>query len=101
MTKTLLFSVEDTARSLGIGRSSLYLLIAEGKIATVKIGRRTLIREDEITRYVEDLSETRKKQNAGSNNDRLFRARGSEQSSEAFFSELEPTTREGHTGDGR
>ena len=57
MTKQILHSVLNTAQMLGIGRSSLYLLIAEGEIPTVKIGRRTLIREDEILKYVERLQE--------------------------------------------
>ena len=55
MTAPLLHSIQASTRILGIGRSSLYGLIAEGKICTVKIGRRTLIPDQEIRRYVESL----------------------------------------------
>jgi|GEM_PF-1160992 excisionase family DNA binding protein len=55
MTTPLLHSIQSSTRILGIGRSSLYGLIAEGKIYTVKIGRRTLIPDREIRRYVESL----------------------------------------------
>jgi len=68
MTKQILHSVLNTAHMLGIGRSSLYLLIAEGEIPTVKIGRRTLIREDEILKYIERLEEGYPASNEGSRN---------------------------------
>lgn len=55
MTTPLLHSIQSSTQILGIGRSSLYGLIAEGKIYTVKIGRRTLIPDREIRRYVESL----------------------------------------------
>jgi len=35
--------IKDACRMTGIGRSKLYLLIAEGKIDTIKIGSMTLI----------------------------------------------------------
>jgi excisionase family DNA binding protein len=40
---------------LGIGRSKLYELVAQGEIKVVRIGRRTLIPHDELTRYVASL----------------------------------------------
>jgi excisionase family DNA binding protein len=55
MNPPLLHSVQSSTQILGIGRSSLYGLIAEGQICTVKIGRRTLIPDREIRRYVESL----------------------------------------------
>ena len=36
--------IKDARRMTGIGRSKLYLLIAEGKIETIKIGSMTLVR---------------------------------------------------------
>ena len=51
-----LLSVTEAMQALGIGRSSLYSLIAENKIRIVKIGRRTLISDQEITRFVNDLT---------------------------------------------
>jgi len=55
MNTPLLHSIQASTLILGIGRSSLYGLITEGKIYTVKIGRRTLIPDLEIQRYVESL----------------------------------------------
>ncbi|WP_448206470.1 helix-turn-helix domain-containing protein [Azospirillum sp. sgz302134] len=40
----LCLSVEETQRTLGVGRTSVYKLINEGKLEIVKIGRRTLIK---------------------------------------------------------
>lgn len=44
--------INETARSLGIGRTSVYKLIAEGKLETIKIGRRTLVKTDSIRALV-------------------------------------------------
>ena len=41
-------SVNDTARVLGIGRTKVYELINAGRLETVKIGRRTLVRTASI-----------------------------------------------------
>lgn len=54
----LLHPIPDAAAVLGIGRSTLYELITAGEIATVKIGRRTLITQDELERYVSTLTPT-------------------------------------------
>lgn len=53
----LLHPIPDAAEVLGIGRSTLYELIATGQIKVVKIGRRTLIAQDELERYVSDLGQ--------------------------------------------
>lgn len=52
----LLHPIPDAAQVLGIGRSTLYELIAEKKITAIKIGRRTLIAQDELERYVRSLT---------------------------------------------
>jgi excisionase family DNA binding protein len=41
-------SINDTAQALGIGRTKIYELINVGRLETVKIGRRTLVRIDSI-----------------------------------------------------
>jgi excisionase family DNA binding protein len=46
--KPMLCSISDAAAALGLGRSKTYQLIAEGKLATVTIGRRRLVRLDSI-----------------------------------------------------
>jgi excisionase family DNA binding protein len=57
MTTPMLHSIQSSTQILGIGRSSLYSLIATGKICPVKIGRRTLIPDREIRRFIEQLIE--------------------------------------------
>lgn len=48
MDEALLFSIEDAARALGIGRSKTYELINRGRLLTVTIGRRRLVRVDSV-----------------------------------------------------
>jgi excisionase family DNA binding protein len=51
----LLYPIPDAQAQLGIGRSTVYELIAKGDLQTVKIGSRTLISHDELVRYVDRL----------------------------------------------
>jgi len=46
--ESLLISIPDAARALGLGRSKLYELIAEGRLETVSIGRRRLVRVESV-----------------------------------------------------
>ena len=39
----LTISVVDAAKMLGVGRTLIYAMISNGRLATVKLGRRTLI----------------------------------------------------------
>jgi len=45
---TLLCSITDAAGALGLGRSKLYELISEGRLETVLIGRRRLVRVESL-----------------------------------------------------
>jgi excisionase family DNA binding protein len=47
-SEPLAYSVTDAARTAGIGRSTLYDLMAHGELAYVKIGSRRLIRHEEL-----------------------------------------------------
>lgn len=40
----VLVSIPEAGRMLSVGRSTLYRLISDGQLETVKIGRRTLVR---------------------------------------------------------
>lgn len=50
-------SIVEAARSLGIGRSTIYELIAAGKLRKFNIGKRALIAESEIKRFVSESME--------------------------------------------
>jgi excisionase family DNA binding protein len=45
-------SITNASASLGICKSSVYTLINEGRLATVKIGRRRLVKADSIRALV-------------------------------------------------
>lgn len=49
----ILISVNDAARTLSLGRTSIYELINQGQLEIVKIGRRTLVRVESLRRLVE------------------------------------------------
>jgi excisionase family DNA binding protein len=51
----LAISINDTAKALGVGRSSVYSLLKAGRLDAIKIGRRTLLTTESIKR----LSQTR------------------------------------------
>jgi excisionase family DNA binding protein len=50
---TVLCSVADAARSLGIGKTKAYDLISEGQLDTVSIGTRRLVKVTSIHQLVE------------------------------------------------
>lgn len=49
----LVYSVNETARLLCVGRTSIYAMIADGRLESFKLGRRTLIRGESIRRLVD------------------------------------------------
>ncbi len=49
----LAYSINDTAKALSLGRTSIYAMIADGRLEAFKLGRRTLIKADSIRRVVE------------------------------------------------
>jgi len=51
----LLLKPEDAARLLGISRSTVFDLIAHGKIESLKIGRSRRILQSEIEKFIGDL----------------------------------------------
>lgn len=56
----LLHQVPEACRRLGIGKNSLYKLIAEGRLKPVKIGRRTLLPDAELVRFTDELTRSAK-----------------------------------------
>ncbi|MDR3493356.1 MAG: helix-turn-helix domain-containing protein [Ancalomicrobiaceae bacterium] len=51
-SEPLSYRVDDACRALGIGRTTLYGLIACGQLKAIKIAGRTLIPRSEIERLV-------------------------------------------------
>ncbi len=48
----------DAGAALGVGRTTIFELIASGELRSVRIGRRRLIPAAELHRYAERLIET-------------------------------------------
>lgn len=48
----LAYSINETARLLSLGRTSIYAMIGDGRLDAFKLGRRTLIRAESIKRLV-------------------------------------------------
>jgi excisionase family DNA binding protein len=46
-------SITEAAEALGLGRTSIYALINDGRLETIKIGRRRLIKVNSIHRLLE------------------------------------------------
>jgi excisionase family DNA binding protein len=49
----LAVSINDTVKALGVGRTSIYAMIAEGRLEAFKLGRRTLVKTESIKRLVD------------------------------------------------
>jgi len=50
----LLVSISEAAKSLNLGRTSIYGLISEGKLDTRKMGRRRLVTTASLKRLVDN-----------------------------------------------
>ena len=48
-------SINDATKLVGLGRTTIYKLIEEGRIETIRIGRRTLCKVASLQRLVDDL----------------------------------------------
>ena len=51
----LMFRVNEVVAATGIGRTTLYALIRDGKLKTKKLGARTLIARSELERMLSEL----------------------------------------------
>ena len=49
----LAYSINETARLLSMGRTSIYAMIADNRLETLKLGRRTLVRAESIRRLID------------------------------------------------
>lgn len=48
----MLLSINETAKALSLGRTSIYALIDQGRLETVKLGRRNLIKVSSISALI-------------------------------------------------
>lgn len=46
-------SINDAAKALSLGRTSIYALIRNGKLDSFKLGRRTLIKVESVRRLLD------------------------------------------------
>jgi excisionase family DNA binding protein len=53
----LLYSIPEAAGRLGLGRSTMYRLVYENKLRTVRIGQRRLVSRSELERFVAELED--------------------------------------------
>ena len=51
--KPLALSISDTVKVLGVGRTSVYAMIKNGRLETFKLGRRTLVKTESIRLLVD------------------------------------------------
>lgn len=55
----LALSINDAAKVLSLGRTSIYAMIGDGRLEAFKLGRRTLIRMESVRRIVASATELR------------------------------------------
>lgn len=53
MIEAVAFSIDDMARRTGLSRSFLYTEMQAGKLTTIKVGRRRLVRAVDEAAYLE------------------------------------------------
>ena len=51
----LAYTVQDACKAAGLGRTTLYELIAAGRVRAMKAGSRTLIEADSLRSYLASL----------------------------------------------
>lgn len=54
-TGKLAYTVPEAQEATGLGRTTLYRLIGDGKLRTIKVGTRTLIPTDSLVTYLWSL----------------------------------------------
>jgi excisionase family DNA binding protein len=54
----LAVSLHEGARAIGVSRTKMYGLISENQIATFKVGRRHLVRPEDLRAFVEKAAGT-------------------------------------------
>ena len=50
--EALAISINDAAKALGLGRTSIYAMIADGQLEAFKLGRRRLVTAASVRRLI-------------------------------------------------
>ena len=50
--ENLAISINETAKVLSLGRTTIYAMIGDGRLEAFKLGRRTLVKAESIRRLV-------------------------------------------------
>jgi excisionase family DNA binding protein len=56
MTDRYTLSIKETRKALGLGRTTIYKLLAKGQLDHVKVGRRTLVTVNSIEMLVDQAA---------------------------------------------
>jgi predicted DNA-binding transcriptional regulator AlpA len=56
----LIYSIEDVQHVTSLGKTSIYKFIGEGALKTIKIGRRTGVRAEDLNAFISSLAEASK-----------------------------------------
>lgn len=51
-----LVSRPDGARALGVSQNTFDRIVSDGRLSTVRIGRRVFVREDDLASFIENAS---------------------------------------------
>jgi excisionase family DNA binding protein len=57
-----LYTIKETADLLRISKATLFRLMAESTITPIKLGKRSLFTEEEITRFINTLKKASRQQ---------------------------------------
>lgn len=52
----LAYGIEEAARAIGVGKSTIWRWIHDGRVKTIKLGGRTLIRREELMRLLDEAA---------------------------------------------
>jgi excisionase family DNA binding protein len=49
----ILTSIANTAKTLDVGRTTVYLMLADGRLDSIKLGSRRLVKTESIRRLID------------------------------------------------
>lgn len=52
----LAYGIEDAAQALCVGKSTIWRWVHDGRVKTIKLGGRTLIRREELMRLLDEAA---------------------------------------------